>query len=91
MSNITIFSAPLSKGEPGFDGGHVSDITDKRETLWSRGEWSGLFLGQQLVDEVETSTCETQVQPCDAIEHGVRSDECKCKRREEIELEIRMT
>lgn len=56
---LAIFLAPLGKGEPGLDGGHVSDVTDKRETFGAGGEGGRLLLGQNLVDKVETDTCET--------------------------------
>lgn len=64
-----IFLAPLSEGGPGLDGGHVSDVADERETLGAGGKGGKWLLGPNLFDEVETDTCETQVQPCDAGKH----------------------
>lgn len=60
-----IFPAPLCKGEPGPDGGHISDVADEGETLGPRGEGcKSLLLGQNLFDKVEADTCETEVEPC---------------------------
>lgn len=75
-----IFLTPLGEGDPGLDGGHVRDVTDERETLGAGGEGDRRLFGQNLFDEVETDTCKTQVEPCDAGKHGlarVGRDQCE--------------
>lgn len=68
----TVFLAPLCEGEPRLDLGHVWDIANERTARRTRGEWGGVLLSQNLLDEVYSDASKTYVEPGNVSEsqHG---------------------
>lgn len=64
----TIFLAPLGKGEPRLDLGHVWNIADEGTARRTRGERGGILLSQHLLDEVDSDASKTYVEPSDMSE-----------------------